>query len=97
MSYLAATYQNQGRWKNAEELEVLVMEARKRVLGEEHPHILDVMSYLAATYRNLGRMLKSWRFLSWRQGRGSLVRSILTHWMLCPTLLQPIGIGEGSL
>ena len=35
-SNLASTYRNQGRWKEAESLEVQVMETRKRVLGEEH-------------------------------------------------------------
>jgi Tetratricopeptide repeat len=34
---LASTYRNQGRWKEAEELDVQVMETRKRVLGVEHP------------------------------------------------------------
>jgi hypothetical protein len=32
MANLASTYSNQGRWKEAEELEVLVMETRKRVV-----------------------------------------------------------------
>jgi Tetratricopeptide repeat len=36
MAWLASTYRNQGRWKEAEELEVLVMETRSRVLGAEH-------------------------------------------------------------
>jgi hypothetical protein len=34
MANLASTYRNQGRWKEAEELDVQVMETRKRVLGE---------------------------------------------------------------
>ena len=34
---LALTYKNQGQLKEAEELEMQVMETRKRVLGEEHP------------------------------------------------------------
>jgi len=34
---LARAYSEGGRWKEAEELEVLVMETTKRVLGEEHP------------------------------------------------------------
>lgn len=34
---LASTYWNQGGWKEAEELQVLVTEARKSVLGEGHP------------------------------------------------------------
>jgi Tetratricopeptide repeat len=34
---LASTFSNQGRWKEAEALEVQMMEMRKRVLGVEHP------------------------------------------------------------
>ena len=52
---LASTYWNQGRWKEAEELEVQVMETRKRILGQEHPSILTSMANLASTYRNQGR------------------------------------------
>jgi tetratricopeptide (TPR) repeat protein len=37
MANLASTYRNQGRWKEAEELEVQVMETSLRVLGAEHP------------------------------------------------------------
>jgi len=44
-----------GRWKEAEELEVGVMETRKRVLGEEHPDTLISMANLASTYWNRGR------------------------------------------
>ena len=36
MANLASTYRNLGQWEEAEELEVQVMETRKRVLGEEH-------------------------------------------------------------
>jgi len=43
MGNLASTYRNQGRWKEAEELDVQVMETRKRVLGEEHPSTLTSM------------------------------------------------------
>jgi hypothetical protein len=38
---LAATYRNQGRLKDAEELQVQVMEMTKRVLGDEHPDTLS--------------------------------------------------------
>ncbi|KAF1346346.1 kinesin light chain 3 [Lizonia empirigonia] len=55
MANLAATYRNQGRWNEAEKLEVQVMETRKRVLGDEHPDMLTSMANLAATYRNQGR------------------------------------------
>ena len=40
MANLASTYRNQGRWKEAEELEVQVMEVSKKILGEEHPDTL---------------------------------------------------------
>ena len=43
-----------GYWKEAEQLEVPVMET-KRVLGEEHPSTLTSMANLASTYRNQGR------------------------------------------
>jgi hypothetical protein len=39
----------------AEALEVLVMETRKQVLGEEHPPTLTSMTNLALTYWNQGR------------------------------------------
>jgi hypothetical protein len=54
MDNLAAAYSNQGRWKEAEELDVRVMETRKRVLGAEHPSTLTSMGNLAATYWNEG-------------------------------------------
>jgi hypothetical protein len=46
---LALTCENQGRWKEAEELEVQVMETFKRVLGAEHPDTLTTMNNLAFT------------------------------------------------
>ena len=49
LSALSKTYWNQGRWKEAEELEVLVMETSSRVLGEEHPDTLLSMANLAHT------------------------------------------------
>jgi len=45
----------EGRWKEAEELDVKVMEASSRVLGEEHPDTLTVIANLASTYSNQGR------------------------------------------
>ncbi|OAL56170.1 TPR-like protein [Pyrenochaeta sp. DS3sAY3a] len=52
---LASTYWNQGRWKEAEELFVQVMETRMRVLGEEHPDTLTSIANLASTYMTQGR------------------------------------------
>nr|XP_036584338.1 Kinesin light chain 5 [Colletotrichum truncatum]KAF6793856.1 Kinesin light chain 5 [Colletotrichum truncatum] len=56
MANLASTFWNQGRWKEAEELDVRVMETRKRVLGEEHPDTMTSIANLASTYRNQGRL-----------------------------------------
>lgn len=55
MANLATTYWNQGRRKEAEELNIGVMKIRKRVLDEEHPHTLIIMANLASTYWNQGR------------------------------------------
>ena len=52
---LASTFWNQGRWKEAEELELQVMEMRKRVLGMEHSATLTSMANLASTFWNQGR------------------------------------------
>jgi hypothetical protein len=40
----------EGRWKEAEEMDVKVMEANSRMLGEEHPDTLSAMANLALTY-----------------------------------------------
>jgi tetratricopeptide (TPR) repeat protein len=45
----------EGRWKEGEELEVKVLEARRRVLGEEHPDTIIAMANLASTYWKQGR------------------------------------------
>jgi hypothetical protein len=55
MSNLASTYRNQGRWKEAEQLEVQVVKTRKRLLGEDHPSTLTSMAKLASTYSSQGR------------------------------------------
>ncbi|KAJ5144433.1 hypothetical protein N7476_004949 [Penicillium atrosanguineum] len=41
---LASTYRKQGRWKEAEQLEVQVMETSKTKLGEDHPDTLTIMT-----------------------------------------------------
>src|SRR4051812_2272258 len=56
MANLASTYRNQGRWKEAEELDVKAMETRKRVLGQEHPDTLTSMANLAYTYKSQDRI-----------------------------------------
>ncbi len=55
MANLASTYWDQGRWKDAEELQLQVLTSQKRVLGEEHPDTLSAMGNLASTYWNQGR------------------------------------------
>ncbi|KAL5041390.1 hypothetical protein BDW71DRAFT_191978, partial [Aspergillus fruticulosus] len=45
----------QGRWNEAEKLEVEVLETRKAVLGAKHPDTLTSMANLASTYRKQGR------------------------------------------
>ena len=52
---LGQIYSEGRRWKEAEKLEVLVMETRKWVLGDEHPCSLMSMSDLALMYRAQGR------------------------------------------
>lgn len=54
-SVIGKVYRDEGRWKEAEELQVQVMETRKKVLGEEHPDTLTSMHNLALTYQKQGR------------------------------------------
>ena len=55
MANLAALYGDQELWKEAEELEMKVLETRKRVLGDEHPDTLRASSSLASTLMFQGR------------------------------------------
>jgi hypothetical protein len=55
MGNLASTYRNQGRWKEAEVLDVLMMETTKRVLGVEHPDTLTHMANLVSAHSNQGK------------------------------------------
>jgi hypothetical protein len=49
MNNLAATFMSQGRWAEAEPLQVQAVEAAKTVLGEKHPDRLSCMQNLANT------------------------------------------------
>ncbi len=60
---LAQTYEKQGRWKEAEELGVQVMETRQRVLGAEHPSTLTSMANLAFTWERQGQDTKALKLL----------------------------------
>ncbi|KAI9777909.1 MAG: hypothetical protein M1816_004381 [Peltula sp. TS41687] len=52
---IGRVYREEGRWKEAEELGLQVVERAKRVLGQEHPDTLISMSSLASTYSRQGR------------------------------------------
>jgi hypothetical protein len=55
MASLASTYWNQGRWNEAEKLDMQIMETRKIVLGAEHPDTLNSMANLAYTWQSQRR------------------------------------------
>jgi hypothetical protein len=55
MATLASTFWNQGRWKEAEELQAKELDICSRVLGKEHPFTLTSMANLASTFWNQGR------------------------------------------
>lgn len=54
MGNLASTYWNEGRWKEAEVLQIQVLAAQQKTLGDDHPHALVTMTSLALTYRDQG-------------------------------------------
>ncbi|KAK3353279.1 hypothetical protein B0T25DRAFT_207363 [Lasiosphaeria hispida] len=54
-STLGRVYYDEGRWDEAEKLEVQVMETHKTRLGADHPDTLSSMANLASTYWNQGR------------------------------------------
>lgn len=56
MGEYASVYWNQGLFKEAEELEVQIMEPRKKVLGPEHPDMLSSMVKLSTAYQERGRL-----------------------------------------
>jgi Tetratricopeptide repeat len=55
MANLASTFWNQSRWDAAEELEVQVMETRKKKLGADHPDTLTSINNFAFTLKGIGR------------------------------------------
>jgi len=55
----ASTFWNKGRWDEAEELEVQVMETSKRVLGPEHPDTLTSMNNLSFTWKAMGKQAEA--------------------------------------
>jgi hypothetical protein len=67
---LGSTYRNQGRWKEAEDLFVQVMETRKRVLRQEHPSTLTSIANLASIFSNQGR---------WKEAEDLFVQVIMPN------------------
>ncbi|KUJ11839.1 uncharacterized protein LY89DRAFT_757405 [Mollisia scopiformis] len=63
MNNLAATLWNQGRWDDAEKLEVQVIETRKTKLGVDHPDTLMSMNNLAFTWKGSGKGTKAVRLI----------------------------------
>jgi hypothetical protein len=55
MGNLATTYHCLGKFHNTEELEVVVLEKRKQVLGSDHPDTLQAMVNLTLTYNTLSK------------------------------------------
>ena len=55
VAMVALGYKLQGRWSEAEKLQVQVMERSKAKLGADHPDTLISMAHLASTYWNQGR------------------------------------------
>ncbi|CAG8314098.1 unnamed protein product [Penicillium salamii] len=58
---LARSYRLDGRYDEAEQLQVQVLEASKTKLGEDHPDTLLIMANLASTYRSQGQLDKAER------------------------------------
>ena len=63
MHNLAFTYWNQGRWDDAEILQVEVMNARKAKLGSGHPDTLHIMHWHLHTGIKRGGVK---RYCRWR-------------------------------
>ena len=53
MAHLALTYGHLGKYTEAEQLEIQVLDARNRILGVEHPDTIKAMVNLALTCRSL--------------------------------------------
>ena len=52
---LASTYRYQGKWNQAEQLQVQLIDIRKKLLGLEHLDTLNSIANLASTYRDQGK------------------------------------------
>ena len=81
MAMVGSAYNLKGRWKEAEELEVQVMETIKRVLGEEHPDTLT--SIKISHLRSRSKAATTRLFYYWKNasscGKRSLALAIHTQ------------------
>jgi len=57
MENLASTYHDLGKYLEAEELQIQVLDARNKVPGEEHPDIKD-MGNLTVTQKTMRQIMK---------------------------------------
>lgn len=74
MENLATTYYKQSRWKEAEELLMQALDARKRVQGPEHPGTLSCMAGLALAYKGQHRCKEA---IAWMQNVVDLRKRII--------------------
>ncbi|KAJ7030251.1 P-loop containing nucleoside triphosphate hydrolase protein, partial [Mycena alexandri] len=59
MNNLASTYSDLGEFKKAEELKILVLQKRSKLLGEDHPSTWSAMGNLALAHSALGECKKA--------------------------------------
>jgi len=59
MNNLGVVYRTEGKFAQAEMLQNKVLEANRRVLGEEHPFTLLSMINVAVLYRDQGEYAKA--------------------------------------
>ncbi|MDB9387472.1 tetratricopeptide repeat protein, partial [Microcystis aeruginosa] len=55
LNNLAALYESQGRYTEAEPLYLQALDLRKQLLGDNHPHVAICLNNLAALYDSQGR------------------------------------------
>ena len=70
MSNLSFILGKQGRWDEAEDFDIQVMETRKRIQVEGHPETLSSMEDLALSFRNHER---------WKEAEGIGLQIIETR------------------
>jgi hypothetical protein len=56
MGELASIFQQQGQLEHAEELLVALLEKRRKLLGDDHPHTRWTMEVLANLYQSMGKL-----------------------------------------